>query len=102
MNKPFIHDHSRQLSCITPDQNGEFPDLSIVGKTYVHTPSGKSFLVKDYTFLGDSDEWAYLLEEFPGACLMSRSLRGFNGKKGESLLKRFMQRQDIKSTLAES
>ena len=94
----FSHDHTCQLSCLSQDKNGETPDLSLIGLEYLHIPSGKKFTVKNYIFLGDSDEWAYTLEEFDGATSIARSLRDFNGHKNNSTLRRFSVVQDLSTS----
>ena len=48
------------LTIRTPDKHGFTPDAFTVGLRMRHTGNGKVYVIVDFAWLGDTDEWGYL------------------------------------------
>jgi hypothetical protein len=67
----------------TPDKNGFAPaNVAVqIGRTFLHSGNGKSYLVKDFVWNGETDSWNVLMSEagVVGAINITRPVHQLHG-----------------------
>lgn len=58
-----MSDYTRGLTEASPDRNGDYPDMTMVGRTFVFNHSGMIFKIVRIVFLADQSEWGYEMQD---------------------------------------
>ena len=61
--------HAETLDYTTVDSEGNTPNLGHINTRWQHLGNGKTYLLVDYVWNGQSDTWMFLMEQPDGSNL---------------------------------